>query len=91
MAQQWQREIYMGRSLINSPNKIIVILSVSEACKILKEHGIVMGEEHIRAGLIAKVYPFGVAFKMREDSSRYVYEIYKPKLMKWIDEISEEI
>lgn len=72
-------------------NKIIVILSVSEACKILKEHGIAMSEEHIRAGLIAKVYPFGVAFKMREDSSRYVYEIYKPKLMKWIDEISEEV
>lgn len=43
---------------------------------------------HLRAGIDCGAYPFGNSVKM---SSSSVYEIFKPLLMRWIAERSEEV
>lgn len=63
------------------------ILTVQQACKILKEHGFSVSPAHLGAGLQQRVYPFGVAIKMTE----WVYEIYDTLLMKWIAEREEDV
>lgn len=67
--------------------KMIKILTISQACRILKEHGFEVSPNHLGVGLQQGVYPFGVAIKMTE----WVYEIYDVLLHKWIDERSEEV
>ncbi len=62
------------------------VISINEACRILKEHGFSVSPAHLGAGLQQKVYPFGVAIKM----TQWVYEIYDVLLMKWIREREEE-
>lgn len=53
---------------------------------ILKEHGMQIQPNHLRAGIDCGAYPFGVAVKMNKST---VYEIFKPLLMRWISERSE--
>lgn len=67
--------------------KMIRVISLKEACRILNEHGFSISPAHLGVGLQQKVYPFGVAIKMTE----WVYEIYDVLLQKWIDEHSEEV
>lgn len=65
----------------------IILVTVKEAVKILREHGWKGDEGHLRAGIDAGVYDFGVSFK----KERWVYEIYLNKLMKWIEERSMKV
>ena len=66
--------------------RIMVVINTTEACKILREHGMSISPLHLRAGPECGAYPFGSAIKM---DKQWVYEIYKPLLMKWIAERSE--
>ena len=70
--------------------KLMKILTVNEACRILTEHGFSVSPAHLGAhlgaGLQQGVYPFGVAIQMKQ----WVYEIYDTLLYKWIDERSAE-
>lgn len=68
--------------------KKIVVLTVKETVGILKEHGLTIDPAHLRAGIECGAYPFGVAVQMEKRPS---FEIFKPLLMKWIDERSEEV
>ena len=67
--------------------RIITVISVLEACEILKSYGWSVTPKHLYAGIACGAYPFGVAIPMPKQTA---YEIYKPLLMKWIDERSEE-
>lgn len=69
-------------------SKKIVVISTEQACEILKEHGMSIQPNHLRAGIDCGAYPFGIAVQMKKSS---VYEIFKPLLMKWIAERSEEV
>lgn len=66
--------------------KLMKILTVNEACRILTEHGFWVSPAHLWADLQQGVYPFGVAIQMKQ----WVYEIYDTLLYKWIDERSAE-
>ena len=65
--------------------KIMVVIGIKEAAQILREHGMKISDADLRAGLEQKVYPFGDVV-----TSQPVFHIYKPKLLAWIDERSEE-
>lgn len=65
----------------------IIVISVQETVRILEENGMKITPAHLRAGIECGAYPFGVAIKMTKN---YVYEIYKPLLMNWIAERSED-
>lgn len=67
--------------------KLINVIGVADTVKILAEHGMKIQPEHLRAGIDCGAYPFGVAVKMEKHC---VYEIFKPLLMRWIEERSEE-
>lgn len=69
-------------------SKKIVVINTEQACEILKNHGMNIQPNHLRAGIDCGAYPFGVAVQMKKSS---VYEIFKPLLMKWIAERSEEV
>ena len=64
---------------------MIVIISISEAVKILREYGMNISDAHLRAGIECEAYPFGVCIPMAKSKT---YEIYKPLLMDWIEERS---
>lgn len=68
--------------------RMIVVISVIQACKILEEHGMKIQPNHLRAGIHCGAYPFGNEIQMNKSC---VYEIFKPLLMKWIDERSMEV
>lgn len=68
--------------------KQIVVLNTAQTCKTLKEHGMTIQPNHLRAGIDCGAYPFGVAVQMSKGA---VYEIFKPLLMRWIEERSEEV
>lgn len=70
--------------------KQIVIITVLQACEILKAYGMSVSPVHIHAGIDCGAYPFGARIQ-GEKQKRPVYEIYKPLLMQWINERSEEI
>jgi hypothetical protein len=63
---------------------VIVIISIAEAVKILSEHGMTITPAHLRAGIECGAYPFGVCIPMKQNT----YEVYKPLLLKWIEERS---
>ena len=67
--------------------KIMVVIGIKEAAQILRDHGMKISDADLRAGLEQKVYPFGDAVVV---TSQPVFHIYKPKLLAWIDERSEE-
>lgn len=68
-------------------SKLMVVIGIKEAAQILREHGMKISDADLRAGLEQKVYPFGDAVVV---TSQPVFHIYKPKLLAWIDERSEE-
>jgi hypothetical protein len=43
-----------------------------------------ISDAHLRAGIECGAYPFGVCIPMKQNT----FEIYKPLLMKWIEERS---
>lgn len=68
--------------------KEIVCLSVAETVDILKQHGFSISPVHLRAGIECGAYPFGHAVYMEKSP---VYEIFKPLLMKWIEERETDV
>lgn len=66
---------------------MIVVLTINETIEILREHGMKISPPHLRAGIECGAYPFGVCVKMDKHPA---YEIFKPLLMRWIAERSEE-
>lgn len=62
------------------------VITVQSACKILGEHGFSVSPAHLGAGLRQRVYPFGVAIKMKD----WTYEIYEASLLRWIKERESE-
>lgn len=62
----------------------IVIISIKDTVEILRSHGMSISDAHLRAGIECGAYPFGVCIPMKQNT----YEIYKPLLMKWIEERS---
>ena len=66
--------------------KMMKILTITEACRILTEHGFSVSPAHLGLGLQQGVYSFGVAIK----SQQWIYEIYDVLLYRWIDERSAE-
>ncbi|MCR5167078.1 MAG: hypothetical protein K6C13_07665 [Oscillospiraceae bacterium] len=63
---------------------MIVVITIAECVKILREHGMNISDAHLRAGIECGAYPFGVCIPMKQNT----FEIYKPLLMKWIEERS---
>ena len=68
--------------------KLMVVISIKEAAKILRENGMAISDGDLRAGIEQKVYPFGDAVTV---TSKPVFHIYLPLLMRWIAERSEEV
>lgn len=66
--------------------KMMKILTITEACRILTEHGFSVSPAHLGLGLQQGVYAFGAAIK----SQQWIYEIYDVLLYRWIDERSTE-
>lgn len=66
---------------------MIVVLTIDETVKILREHGMKISPPHLRAGIECGAYSFGVCVKTEK---RPTYEIFKPLLMRWIAERSED-
>ena len=67
--------------------KIMVVIGIKEAAQILREHGMKISDVDLRAGIEQRVYPFGDAVLIAKSP---VFHIYKPLLMKWIEQRSEE-
>lgn len=68
--------------------KLMVVISIKEASRILREHGMQISDGDLRAGIEQKVYPFGDAVTV---TSKPVFHIYQPLLMQWIAERSQEV
>lgn len=62
----------------------IVIISIKDTVEILRSHGMNISDAHLRAGIECGAYPFGVCIPMKQNT----YEVYKPLLLKWIEERS---
>lgn len=67
--------------------RMMIVIGIKDAAKILRESGFQVSEADLRAGLDQKVYPFGDSVVV---TSRPVYHIYEPLLRRWIDERSRE-
>jgi hypothetical protein len=65
----------------------IVIISIKDTVEILRSHGMSISDAHLRAGIECGAYPFGVCIPMKQNT----FEIYKPLLMKWIEEHSMNV
>lgn len=68
--------------------KQIIILTIKQTVEILREHGMDIIAPHLRAGLECGAYPFGVCIQMEKHTA---FEVYKPLLMRWIEERSENV
>lgn len=68
--------------------RLMVVISVKDAAKILREHGMQISDGDLRAGIEQKVYPFGDAVTV---TSKPVFHVYQPLLMQWINERSVEV
>lgn len=62
--------------------KMIEVISVNEACKILAEYGYSITPQKLRLGLTQGVYPFGDAIQFKQ----WDFDIYKHLLLKRIRE-----
>ena len=67
---------------------MIVVITIAEARQILEDNGFSTSESHIRAGIECGAYPFGVCIQMDKQPA---FEVYKPLLMRWIEERSEDV
>ncbi len=61
--------------------KIMVVIGIREAAKILRENGMQISDGDLRAGIEQRVYPFGDAVVV---TSKPVFHVYLPLLMQWI-------
>lgn len=68
--------------------KLMIVIGIKDAAKILREHGMQISDGDLRAGIEQRVYPFGDAVTV---TSKPVFHIYLPLLMQWIAERSEEV
>ena len=68
---------------------MIKALKVTEAQKILEQHGYKVTVARTEMGLRQRVYPFGDAVEMSGGS--FVYAVYSTLLEKWIAERSEAV
>lgn len=68
--------------------KLMIVISIKEASRILREHGMQISDGDLRAGIEQKVYPFGDAVTI---TSKPVFHVYQPLLMQWINERSVEV
>ena len=68
--------------------KVMVVIGIKEAAKILRENGMQISDADLRAGIEQRVYPFGDAVIV---TSKPVFHVYLPLLMRWISERSEEV
>lgn len=68
--------------------KLMIVISIKEASRILREHGMQISDGDLRAGIEQKVYPFGDAVTV---TSKPVFHVYQPLLMQWINERSVEV
>lgn len=66
---------------------MIVVLTINETVEILREHGMKISQPHLRAGIECGAYPFGVCVRMGKQPT---FEIFRPLLMRWIAERSDE-
>lgn len=64
--------------------KQIIILTIKQTVEILREHGMNISAPHLRAGLECG----GVCIQMEKHPA---FEVYKPLLMRWIEERSEDV
>ncbi len=67
--------------------RLMVVISVKDAARILREHGMEISDADLRAGIEQRIYPFGDAVTV---TTKPVFHIYQPLLMQWIAERSEE-
>lgn len=67
--------------------RVMVVIGIREAAKILRENGMQISDGDLRAGIEQRVYPFGDAVVV---TSKPVFHIYMPLLMQWIEARSEE-
>ena len=65
----------------------IVIISIKDTVEILRSHGMSISDAHLRAGIECGAYPFGVCIPMKQNT----YEVYKPLLLRWIEEHSMSV
>ena len=68
--------------------KVMVVIGIREAAKILRENGMQISDADLRAGITQRVYPFGDAVVVTKEP---VFHIYMPLLRQWIAERSEEV
>ena len=66
--------------------KPIKVISVTEAARIMTEHGYPMNPQKLRVGLQQKAFPFGVAINMKQ----WEYDIFEWQLLKYLDERAGE-
>lgn len=67
--------------------RVMVVIGIREAAKILRENGMQISDGDLRAGIEQRVYPFGDAVVV---TSKPVFHIYMPLLRQWIEARSEE-
>lgn len=68
--------------------RLMVVISVKDAAKILREHGMEISDADLRAGIEQRIYPFGDAVTV---TTKPVFHIYQPLLLQWIAERSQEV
>lgn len=68
-------------------SRLMVVIGIKDAAKILREHGMAISDGDLRAGIEQRIYPFGDAVVV---TSKPVFHVYQPLLMQWIRERSEE-
>lgn len=68
-------------------SRLMVVIGIKDAAKILREHGMDISDADLRAGIEQRVYPFGDAVTV---TTKPVFHIYQPLLMQWIAERSVE-
>ena len=68
--------------------RLMVVISVKDAARILREHGMEISDADLRAGIEQRIYPFGDAVTV---TTKPVFHIYQPLLMQWIAERSQEV
>lgn len=66
--------------------KLIHVISVNEAARIMTEHGYPMTPQKLRLGLQQKAFPFGVAINMKQ----WDYDIFEWQLLQYLDERAGE-
>lgn len=67
--------------------KQIHVISVTEAARIMTDHGYPMNPQKLRLGLQQGAYPFGVAINMKQ----WDYDIFEWQLLQYLDERAGDV